>query len=120
MNPNDPIAIEAQKKRDMELFEKEISESAKKLPGFTKKEFTFTSDERQFLAQQDTIRALSDLARDHIINEYCLSRVGIQHAPELRIAYSVGLGRFVVFIPKEAVSPDSTSANTSPTKKQKS
>ena len=92
--------IEAQKKEDMQLFEKEITNVSQKLPSHSKKEFTFTALERQLLAQQATIEALAKNAQEAIINEVCLKRLNVTPSQNIHIRYSVGLGRFVVFAPK--------------------
>lgn len=93
--------VEKQKKIDMEAFEKEIDSVSKELPNHEHKEFTFNGIERQMLAQQATIAALAQQAQNIIINEQVIKRLGIKPNANMRIRYSVGLGRFVVFTPKK-------------------
>lgn len=92
---------DAQKQADMEAFEREIYSLSKEIPTHTKKEFTFTALERQMLAQQATIAALANQAQNIIINEHVIRRLGIEPNPSIRVRYAVGLGRLVIFTPKE-------------------
>ena len=90
-----------QLKKDMAFFEAEIKATAKKLPDYNRKELTFTPAERQLLAQQATIEVLVRQAQEIIINTICLPRSGIIPSNKIHVRYSVGLGRFVIFSPKE-------------------
>lgn len=91
---------ETQKRADLQAFEAEIRNVAKEFPTHEKKEFTFTLLERQMLAQQATIEALARQSQTIIINEQVIKRLGFQPNPQMRVRYSVGLGRFVIFLPK--------------------
>lgn len=93
--------IEEQKKKDLETFKKVVKDVADQLPNHTVKEFTFSSLEQQMLAEQQTIIALAQGSQNKIINELCLKRIGVQPSPAIKVRYAIGLGRFVVFVPKE-------------------
>jgi len=86
----------------MAAFEAEAKAVAEKLPGHKVKEFTFSNLEQQMLAEQQTITALAQQSQNKIVNEYVLRRVGIEPSPAIHVRYSIGLGRFIVFIPKLA------------------
>lgn len=91
---------EDQKKKDMEIFEADAKATAASLPNHKVKEFTFSNLEQQMLAEQQTIMALAQQSQNKIINEYILRRIGIEPSPAIHIRYSIGLGRFIVFVPK--------------------
>lgn len=92
--------LEIQKKQDIEVFENDIKVSVENWPDHKKKEFTFTILEQQLLAQQDTILALAERTKLAVINELALRRVNIDPNPGIKLRYHIGLGRFVLFIPK--------------------
>lgn len=92
--------MDKQKQADMKIFEDDIKATAVNLPGHIIKEFTFTKEEQQNLAEQQTIMSLAQNSQNRLINETCLKRVGVQPSPAIHIRYSIGLGRFVVFSPK--------------------
>ena len=87
-------------KKDQEMFESQIQLMAKDLPNYKMKEFTFSNFEQQLLAEQATIATLAEQTQNKIINEICLKRLGITPSPAIKVPYAIGLGRFVVFIPK--------------------
>lgn len=91
---------EDQKKKDMAVFEEDIKQVSQALPNHKIKEFTFNNFEQQLLAEQQTIIALSQGTQNKLINEICLKRIGVMPSPAISIRYSIGLGRFVVFVPK--------------------
>lgn len=92
--------VEAQKKADLELFEADVKAVAQQLPSHKIKEFTFSNLEQQMLAEQQTIIVLAGNTQNKIINEVSLKRIGVEPSPAIHIRYSIGLGRFVVFVPK--------------------
>lgn len=93
--------LDKQKQADLELFENDIEESAKKWKDHKKKQFTFTGLEQQMLAEQDTIIALAERTKLKVLNEISIRRIGLEPNPTIKLRYHVGLGRFVVFIPKK-------------------
>jgi hypothetical protein len=90
---------EEQRKKDMEIFETEVKIITEKLPNHKIKEFTLSNLEQQMLAEQQTIIDLAQNSQIKIINELVLKRIAIIPSPAIHVRYSIGLGRFVVFIP---------------------
>jgi hypothetical protein len=93
--------IEAQKKIDTEAFEADVKNVAATLPNHTQKEYAFTRQEQQMLAEQQTIVALGERMQLRVINEMSLKRVDVVPTPETNVRYHIGLGKFVVFVPKD-------------------
>lgn len=96
--------------KEIEVAFKDQIEQERKLLGKThqKKEFTFTTDELRHMRYLASYAALSqkisELATSHVddvINNQILSRVGIEPNNKMKVSYSVSLGRFIVWIPRE-------------------
>jgi hypothetical protein len=103
IDQTDKSALEAQRKKDTVIFEEEIKAAQNLYPNHIKKEFTFNALERTLLAEQDTIIALANQAKEHILNRYALGRIGVDFDTNMRIYYSIGLSRFVVLQPKPSI-----------------
>ena len=66
------------------------------------KEYTFSIVEKRRLLEQQTIKIIVENAVDDIINMSVLPRLGVTPSANVRVLYDVTLGRFTLFVPKEA------------------
>lgn len=92
----DKILADMQKAFEVKVLKADIELS----PTHTKKEYTFSLDEKRRLAQMQAIVVFAQGEIEDIINGTVLPRLKILPTQQVRVLYEINVGRFTIWTPR--------------------